>query len=158
MIPQTSLEFNYLLFKIKENLCAKNTHDYRLNQNFKILDAMLKNISTTTNQEETTFYNLMMKLKDTETPVTQKLAIIDGAFLFLRDFCGIDRKYILEVTDIVHKNKYLKMLEAAYPEFNNKEIEKKDTNNYLNTVKCYLLSCDGIIKKFRDVNLLKFQL
>ena len=149
MIPQDRLTYNRLFLKIKQNLNRAVVDDSELQKDYNSLDAMLKKISSKADQEEILFLKLMKRLKNTKITVPQKLAIIDGALLFIPNFLEKHRRENLVVIDIGSKNRYLKMLESAYPEFYNKEMKEYD-NEYLENLEGYFLSCDEIIKTFKN--------
>ena len=156
--------YNMLLLKMKQNLTKELVDESEIKQDYAALDVMLNEISITSSQEEITLYNLMIALKNESLSPAQKVAIIDGAHLFIPYFLDQKQRKDLEIVGLGYKNRYLKMLEAAYPDFYNKAIKKEETEDYLNKLESYLLDCDEIIKTFRNKegyddfkeNLLKF--
>ena len=155
---ETILEFNGILTKIKQNLSSQHelTNFYsELNLKLKIFSQM--------NQKEIVFQNLMMRLIENEVSNIQKVTIIKGALSFA--YFSNDKNIEKRKLDPERKSLYLKMLEAAYPEFTNRLIKKEDlTKDSFNKISDYLLCLNQISQAFADEdgcqcfedNLLKF--
>ena len=157
------LEFNETLSKIKHNLSSLPFVQSELDKVYIELDSKLKKISKNNQEEIVVFRNLMIILKDKNIDNNKKFIIIDGALSFA--YFLNDKNIEKTKSDPQRKTLYLKMLEAAYPEFNNKLIKEEDlTKDNLNKINDYLLCLNQISQTFSDEdgydgfmdNLLKF--